>query len=76
MGKHIVGNWKINGAISMADALISVIVAGVPEELFAEGGLVAVCPPFPYLSHVGKRLESSPIALGAQNVQRNIVVYR
>ena len=68
VGKLIVGNWKMNASAAMAEALVSAIVSGVPEELFARGGGMAVCPPFPYLAQTRAQLAESPVALGAQNV--------
>ena len=52
----VAGNWKMNGSLAGADALVGAVVAGA-KGLSAE---VAVCPPFVYL----------PVALGAQNVSR------
>lgn len=68
MGKLIVGNWKMNASAAMAEALVSALISGVPEELFARGGGMAVCPPFPYLAQTRAQLAESPVALGAQNV--------
>ncbi len=58
MGKLIVGNWKMNGSAVMAETLVSAIASGVPEELFARGGGIAVCPPFPYLAQARAQLAS------------------
>jgi triosephosphate isomerase len=61
----VAGNWKMHGSRAEADAL----VAGLLER--GAGGGVAealVCPPYPYLAGVGRRLEGSPIGLGAQDV--------
>jgi triosephosphate isomerase len=61
----VAGNWKMHGSRAEADAL----VAGLLER--GAGGGVAealVCPPYPYLARVGRRLEGSPIGLGAQDV--------
>ncbi|MCH8882067.1 MAG: triose-phosphate isomerase [SAR324 cluster bacterium] len=58
----------MNGSAAMAEALVSALISGVPEELFARGGGMAVCPPFPYLAQTRALLAESPVALGAQNV--------
>jgi triosephosphate isomerase len=62
----VAGNWKMNGSLASAHALVGAILPGV-------GGLkseVAVCPPYVYLETVGALLKGSPVALGAQNVAR------
>jgi triosephosphate isomerase len=63
--KFIVGNWKMNTTTSEAGRLAGAIVDGITLE---DGVSVAVCPPFPYLALVGKILEGSRVALGAQNL--------
>jgi triosephosphate isomerase (TIM) len=63
--KLVVGNWKMHTTTSEADRLVRAIVDGMgPEDPVS----VAVCPPFPYLSLVGKILEGSGVSLGAQNL--------
>jgi triosephosphate isomerase len=60
----VAGNWKMNGSLASARALVGAVregVAGLPAQ-------VAICPPFVYLESVGRLLEGSSIALGAQNV--------
>jgi triosephosphate isomerase len=62
----VAGNWKMNGSLAGAEALVGAVAAGV-------GGLqgeVAICPPFVYLPKVGGMLAGTPMALGAQNVSR------
>ena len=62
----VAGNWKMNGSLASAHALVGAILPGV-------GGLkseVAVCPPYVYLETVGALLKGSVVALGAQNVAR------
>ena len=62
----VAGNWKMNGSLASARALVGAILPGV-------GGLkseVAVCPPYVYLETVGALLKGSVVALGAQNVAR------
>jgi len=60
----IMGNWKMNGSRAEAQTLAQAIVAG----LNAGDQGIAVCVPFVYLSDVLSIIESTPVALGAQNV--------
>jgi triosephosphate isomerase (TIM) len=64
----VAGNWKMNGSIAASEALISGIVAGVPE---GSGFRLLVCPPFPYLAAVASQFAGSAVALGAQNVSEH-----
>ncbi len=59
----IAGNWKMNGDLASATALIEAILAG--DRGAAE---VAVCPPAVFLMKIGGMLDGSDVALGAQNV--------
>jgi triosephosphate isomerase len=61
----VAGNWKMNGSVAANKALVSGIVAGLPD---GSGFRLLVCPPFPYLAAVAGMLEGSKVALGAQNV--------
>ncbi len=60
----IMGNWKMNGSRAESQALAKAIVDG----LNAGDQGIAVCVPFVYLSDVRSIIESTPLALGAQNV--------
>ncbi|WP_031433676.1 triose-phosphate isomerase [Methylomarinum vadi] len=60
----VMGNWKMNGSRSESQALAQAIVDG----LNAGDQGIAVCVPFVYLSDVRGIIESTPVALGAQNV--------
>jgi len=64
----VAGNWKMNGSTAACEALISGIVAGVPE---GSGFRMLVCPPFPYLAAVASQIAGSAVALGAQNVSEH-----
>jgi len=61
----IAGNWKMNtdreGAVDLAGGLVSWLKDVETVDM-------AVCPPFVYLDAVAKALNSSNIALGAQNI--------
>ncbi len=59
----IAGNWKMNGDLASATALVDAILAG--DRGAAE---VAVCPPAVFLMKIGGMLDGSDVALGAQNV--------
>ena len=59
----IAGNWKMNGDLASATALVEAILAG--DRGAAE---LAVCPPAVYLMKIGGMLDGSDVALGAQNV--------
>jgi triosephosphate isomerase len=61
----VAGNWKMNGGIAANDALVSGIVAGVPQ---GSGFRLLICPPFPFLASIAGQISGSPVALGAQNV--------
>jgi len=63
----VAGNWKMNGTLDSVHALVEGIKAGLGEVRNAE---VAVCPPFVYLETVGRLIQGTVIALGAQNVAR------
>jgi len=61
----IAGNWKMNRSSADAQTLA--------EEITAEAGLqtevqVVLCPPFTALETVGRVVESTNVALGAQNM--------
>ena len=58
----VAGNWKMNASSSMAEALLSDILAADIQSCD-----VAVFPPFPYLAAAGARLSNAAVQLGAQN---------
>ncbi len=66
----VAGNWKMNGSDDVSAALVSGIVAGVPE---GSGFRLLVCPPFPYLASVAGQIAGTQVALGAQNVSEHEV---
>jgi len=63
--KFIIANWKMHTTAAEAGKLAKAVVDGVGIE---DRISVAICPPFPYLALVGKILEGSRVALGAQNL--------
>lgn len=60
----VMGNWKMNGSRAESQALTSAILAGLES---GDQG-IAICVPFVYLTEVGSIIDSTPLALGAQNV--------
>ena len=65
----IVGNWKMNKSVSEARELASAIAARVGDSVRADAGVeIVVCPPFVALDAVGRALEGSHVAVGAQNL--------
>lgn len=60
----VIGNWKMNGTRTSAEALAKDIVAGLAEN---QAG-IAVCAPYVFLGCVGAAIQGSRLALGAQNV--------
>lgn len=61
----IAGNWKMNTDHAAAVELAEGVAKGAGE---VENADLLVCPPSIYLESVGKALDSSPVALGAQNM--------
>lgn len=59
----VAGNWKMHGSLAGNAALLGEILAS-REVARCE---VAVCVPFPYLAQAQQLLQSSAIALGAQD---------
>jgi triosephosphate isomerase (TIM) len=62
----VAGNWKMNTTRAAGMALGSAIASAVPAE--EPGVEVLLCPPFPYLCHVGESVSESAARLGAQDV--------
>src|SRR5947209_3730672 len=58
------GNWKMYTSKAKARDLARAVVEGVGRE---DRVLVALCPPFPYLSVVADVIAGSPVVLAAQN---------
>jgi triosephosphate isomerase len=61
----VAGNWKMYTTAASAVDLASAIVKGLGSE---DRVMVALCPPFPYLSRVAEVIRGSRVALGAQNM--------
>ncbi len=61
----VTGNWKMNGGNAANATLLAGLRAGLGRCRDVE---LAVCPPAVYLESVGRALQGSAIALGAQNL--------
>lgn len=64
MKKLIAGNWKMNGTLDSARALIAGIEAGLTPDVMNTCDFV-ICPPFPHLMTAAQR--GPGLALGAQD---------
>ena len=69
MRKNLVaGNWKMNTTLQDGLALVSEITNMVQDEVTGSDVEVVICPPFPFLSAIGKQLPAGGrFHLGAQN---------
>lgn len=63
--KLIAGNWKMNGDKAANASLLADVLQGLEATVACD---VAVCVPAPYLDQVGRMIDATPIALGAQDV--------
>lgn len=61
----VAANWKMNGTLESARALVAAIKAGLGRETAAE---LALCPPYVYVPELSTLLDATAIAVGAQNV--------
>jgi triosephosphate isomerase len=61
----VAGNWKMHGSHAEAALLVGELLA---RDTGTGATEVIVCPPFVYLSEVGRRLRGSTLGLGAQDV--------
>jgi triosephosphate isomerase (TIM) len=64
----VAGNWKMNGGTAANEDLCDGIVSGLSRSATAD---LLVCPPFPYLEAVGRKLAGTDVRLGAQNVSQH-----
>src|SRR5438445_13307777 len=62
--KFVAGNWKMFTNAASAQQLARAVVQGAGRE---ERVQVAVCPPFPYVTHVAQIVRGTRVGLGAQN---------
>jgi triosephosphate isomerase (TIM) len=63
--KWVVGNWKMNGDLAQAKALLIALKSSVPTSTKLH---CAVCPPLLYMGLAQEILRESSIMLGAQNL--------
>jgi len=64
----VAGNWKMNGSSELNADLTDGILAGMPR---SDSIKLLVCPPYPYLQAVAKKLAGTKLSLGAQNVSQH-----
>lgn len=64
--KIVAGNWKMNKTLEDGLKLTSEIINMVKDEVRNDAQVV-ICPPFVSLYSIGKLVEGSAIAIGAQN---------
>jgi triosephosphate isomerase len=64
----IAGNWKMNGTLAEAAALVAGLSAHLSLRDDEGAPQVVICPPFTALCSVGKLLEGSALTLGAQDM--------
>ncbi|MGK5092211.1 triose-phosphate isomerase [Deltaproteobacteria bacterium TL4] len=64
--KWIIGNWKMNGSVSLLGEMMKEIRNSVEKGKVS--CQIAICPPFTLLSSLQEAVKSSSVALGAQNV--------
>jgi triosephosphate isomerase len=63
--KIIAGNWKMNKTVEEGVALVKAIKKLAHENTTVD---IVICPPYTALYSIGKALEGTSIALGAQDV--------
>lgn len=63
----IAGNWKMNGSVSMAGALVDAIGEAGPFPVTE----VLLMPPFVYIERLGSRAASAGLLLGAQDLSEH-----
>ncbi len=61
----VAANWKLNGSLEMAKSLVTAIDT---HSHGLEGVDTVICPPYPYLGHVGNMISASNVYLGAQSI--------
>ena len=64
----VAGNWKMNGSSDANAELTDSILAGMPP---SDSVKLLICPPYPYLAELAKKLAGSDLSLGAQNVSQH-----
>lgn len=65
-GKVIAANWKMNGSVAMAAALVPKVASYAASA--GSRSEIVLCPPATLLAEVGRLMQGSFLALGAQDV--------
>jgi len=64
----VAGNWKMNGSSAGNAELTDGILAGMPQ---SDSVKLLICPPYPYLAELARKLAGTELLLGAQNVSQH-----
>ncbi len=64
----VAGNWKMNGSSAGNAELTDGILAGMPQ---SDSVHLLICPPYPYLQELARKLGGTELSLGAQNVSQH-----
>lgn len=67
----IAGNWKMNGSVAMAEALVDALVAASAESKSFGAADVLVIPPFVYIDRLGPRAASGGLLIGGQDLSEH-----
>jgi triosephosphate isomerase len=67
MGKMIVANWKMNKGLVQSQQFVEELKAYIDKHKVINADIV-LCPPFTSLDSVNKKISSTGIKLGAQNM--------
>lgn len=65
VGKHIIGNWKMNGGLGQVDLFAQ--IANKTADLAPKNVTVAICPPFTILNHLCNAAKETAVIIGAQD---------
>jgi triosephosphate isomerase len=65
----VIGNWKMHGSISMAEALLADLSF---QAASCAPVVLGVCPPYPYLGLAAARLDGCSVAWGAQDLSAHL----
>ena len=64
----VAANWKMNGSLASIRILLEGILTGLQSGLKPE---VVICPPYIYIHEVARKLDNTPVSVGAQNVSQH-----
>ncbi|HAI96488.1 MAG TPA: triose-phosphate isomerase, partial [Methylococcaceae bacterium] len=61
----VIGNWKMNGSLSLTSELLSKIDKAIDDKIACD---IGVCVPFVYIDRANELVKKSAIKVGAQTV--------